>query len=317
MSRRVAIVIAIIIILSILIAIGLFFVSSLNKQQDTSQTSGNNSQTALPGGGTTSVDPLGDPDNDGLTNAQESLWGTNPNNPDTDKDGYNDGKEVANCHNPLVPAPNDKLENCKVGSSIGATPTPSGKATSTDAFFPTPVKKIADNVNLTQAYATAVKDSDKSPVTFSQFIANQPLETGLPPVNDAVIKSAPDTTADISQYMNTAGDLDSLSDKARLTIALNDFFQYRSTYGFTTLAEAVEAFQSRIRLVPVPKSALQYDKTLLAYTQLLSATFRQIADFSNDQIKAMVAIRQLDAIDRQYYPQLVQMKVQLLNPQTP
>ena len=36
-----------------------------------------------------------DPDNDGLTNDQETAAGTDPNNPDTDGDGSNDGVEVA------------------------------------------------------------------------------------------------------------------------------------------------------------------------------------------------------------------------------
>lgn len=35
-----------------------------------------------------------DTDNDGLTNVEETLYGTNPNNPDTDGDGYIDGERV-------------------------------------------------------------------------------------------------------------------------------------------------------------------------------------------------------------------------------
>jgi outer membrane protein OmpA-like peptidoglycan-associated protein len=38
--------------------------------------------------------PLADPDNDTLTNADETRLGTDPNNPDTDGDGLNDGIEV-------------------------------------------------------------------------------------------------------------------------------------------------------------------------------------------------------------------------------
>lgn len=42
-----------------------------------------------------------DDDNDGLTNAQEVLYGTNPNKKDSDGDGYWDGEEVKNGYNPL------------------------------------------------------------------------------------------------------------------------------------------------------------------------------------------------------------------------
>jgi hypothetical protein len=40
------------------------------------------------------IDPKADPDRDGLTNAQEYTWGTDPNNPDSDNDGCYDGWEV-------------------------------------------------------------------------------------------------------------------------------------------------------------------------------------------------------------------------------
>lgn len=41
-----------------------------------------------------------DTDNDGLTDSEEVLHGTNPSNPDTDGDGIYDGSEVANDTNP-------------------------------------------------------------------------------------------------------------------------------------------------------------------------------------------------------------------------
>jgi sortase (surface protein transpeptidase) len=42
-----------------------------------------------------------DPDQDGLTNLQEYQYGTDPNNKDTDGDGFTDGAEVAGNFNPL------------------------------------------------------------------------------------------------------------------------------------------------------------------------------------------------------------------------
>lgn len=48
-------------------------------------------------------------DNDGLTNREESYWDADPNNPDTDGDGYLDGEEVASGHDPLIPSPDDVL----------------------------------------------------------------------------------------------------------------------------------------------------------------------------------------------------------------
>jgi protein-disulfide isomerase len=46
------------------------------------------------------VDEYADTDKDGLTNAQEKLYGTNSNNKDTDGDGFYDGEEVKSGYNP-------------------------------------------------------------------------------------------------------------------------------------------------------------------------------------------------------------------------
>lgn len=50
------------------------------------------------------LDPDGDEDGDGLTNAQELTLATDPYHPDTDGDGYGDGEEVAAGSDPLDPA---------------------------------------------------------------------------------------------------------------------------------------------------------------------------------------------------------------------
>lgn len=55
--------------------------------------------------------PDADADHDGLTNREESYWNTDPFNPDTDGDGFKDGEEVASGHDPLIPGPNDILNN--------------------------------------------------------------------------------------------------------------------------------------------------------------------------------------------------------------
>lgn len=52
-----------------------------------------------------------DADHDGLTNRDESYWNTDFQNPDTDGDGFLDGEEVSSSHDPLIPAPNDLIDN--------------------------------------------------------------------------------------------------------------------------------------------------------------------------------------------------------------
>jgi hypothetical protein len=64
-----------------------------------------------------------DSDGDGLRDWEESLWGTDKDNPDTDGDGTNDGDEVVLGRDPLLPGPDDILE---------ATETPSYKRIDTE-----------------------------------------------------------------------------------------------------------------------------------------------------------------------------------------
>lgn len=54
-----------------------------------------------------------DSDHDGLKNWEEELLGTNKNNPDTDGDGTNDGKEVELHRNPLIKGPKDSEKDMK------------------------------------------------------------------------------------------------------------------------------------------------------------------------------------------------------------
>ena len=89
---------------------------------------------------TTRLDSFGKPcdtsidsDCDGLTNAEEKLYGTDPNNPDTDGDGYSDGIEVASGYDPLKAAPNDKLSTSTVASADSSR-TPTENTSLTDTF---------------------------------------------------------------------------------------------------------------------------------------------------------------------------------------
>jgi hypothetical protein len=50
-----------------------------------------------------------DTDGDGLKDWEETLWGTDPNNPDTDGDGTSDGEETRENRNPIDPSKDDSL----------------------------------------------------------------------------------------------------------------------------------------------------------------------------------------------------------------
>jgi hypothetical protein len=72
-----------------------------------------------------------DSDQDGLTDQEEHMIGTDPGKADTDGDGYSDGKEVESGFNPLKPAPGDKIVPASQSSTpLSADKTDSAKTSS-------------------------------------------------------------------------------------------------------------------------------------------------------------------------------------------
>jgi glycerophosphoryl diester phosphodiesterase len=74
-----------------------------------------------------------DSDQDGLTDQEEKMIGTDPFKADTDGDGYSDGKEVESGYDPLRPAPGDKIVPGAQSSSISSGAQSSAAATTSSA----------------------------------------------------------------------------------------------------------------------------------------------------------------------------------------
>lgn len=72
-----------------------------------------------------------DSDQDGLTDQEEKMIGTDPFKADTDSDGYSDGKEVESGYNPLKAAPGDKI--VPAGQSAPSTSDISANNTTTNS----------------------------------------------------------------------------------------------------------------------------------------------------------------------------------------
>lgn len=93
-----------------------------------------------------------DSDNDGLTDLEETNFGTNLNNPDTNGDGYSDGEEVKNGYNPNGPGKFGEEginEDANDQLNIG---TESNKNIDTSA------EKFISNVNVTDNSARFISE---------------------------------------------------------------------------------------------------------------------------------------------------------------
>lgn len=314
MSRRVVIGILILLILGVLGGAVALIISRSRQQTTPTPTLAPSSFPQASSTPQVVQDPTGDPDADGLSNADEALWGTNPSNADTDSDGYKDGEEIAASHNPTIPSPNDKLpEGFQPGQNVTPLTSSAPAAQGFESFFSDSVDVTGGKQNITQEYARSIPDKDKTPLTLVQFVQTYPITTTLPQLNESAIITEQNVPLATSQYMSVAGNIDVISDRTRMSRALSDFLQDQNSSGFATLAARVTSFQKEVQALRVPPETRQYHKLMIGYCELLAGTFRQIAEYPNDQVKALVALRQLDAIDRQYYPILIQERGRILD----
>ncbi|MBU2228795.1 hypothetical protein KJ810_00130 [Patescibacteria group bacterium] len=74
--------------------------SDLNTNTNQNSNANSNTNAGITLNTNTTIIDSRDSDRDSLTDAEEDAFGTNPNKPDTDSDGYSDGIEVGSGYNP-------------------------------------------------------------------------------------------------------------------------------------------------------------------------------------------------------------------------
>jgi len=62
-----------------------------------------------------------DSDQDGLSDQEETSYGTDPRNSDSDHDGYSDGAEIKSGYDPLIPSPGDRVVQETATASADST----------------------------------------------------------------------------------------------------------------------------------------------------------------------------------------------------
>lgn len=308
MLRQIIIIVLVALIIAVLAGTGYFVMQRLDSNQN--EPAASESPPALltdltPNGSAAPLaNPNADEDGDGLTNAQEALWGSDPSNPDTDGDSYTDGQEVAAGHNPLIAGPNDKLPE-----GFNGQPLPSQGAglpqapLKPDQYFVENLDLSGGKDNLTDKYKGDVKETDRNADTLAAFVNQQPIVNKLPEVKaDALQVSENSGSASINEYLNKIGSLAALTDRSLLSQALSDLYTSNDTGAIKSFLLQAQLYQNQLKAVKVPAQAVQVHRMLLGYTQLFIATTQQITKWNEDSVKAMVAVRQLNVNDQAYMP---------------
>jgi hypothetical protein len=125
-----------------------------------------------------------DSDNDGLTDAEEKVYGTDPFNRDTDGDGYSDGVEVKSGYNPLIKAPGDKITTGTVKET-------------TASQYSESIQPLTEKFSQTMKGFLETKDQQKVSTdelnsfissTFSDQIKEKPSFDNIPEIDISKIK---------------------------------------------------------------------------------------------------------------------------------
>ncbi|NTW15497.1 MAG: hypothetical protein HGA38_03950 [Candidatus Moranbacteria bacterium] len=140
-----------------------------------------------------------DSDQDGLTGAEERLYGTDPANRDTDSDGYSDGVEIRGGYDPLKAAPGDKIVQETKAEKRDET---SSGGMGGDNLTDTVSEKLAALVKASESNVTSdgtTEVSIEDLTSIAQEISGGAEEVSLPDVDLSAIKVKDETYAGLSE----------------------------------------------------------------------------------------------------------------------
>lgn len=308
MPRRLIIIILVVLILTVIVGTIFLVVQRLGQDEgtgDANTLTGSGPTGSFETSETAVSNPTGDDDDDGLTNAEEVVWGTDPQNPDTDGDGFNDGDEVAAGHNPTIAGPNDLLpQGFAPGQDISLLET--SQIRSEDFVEDGLNLEPHATTNLTEKYQQEYSESERNEETLLEFAKRQTIVTQLPAVKENEINLASaDSALTIGHYLDAAGNIDNILNNTSFDYIIDKLLVDGDNSFVLGQAKMVLDFQEGLQEVAVPPTALEYHKSLLGYTQLLLATYVQMANYPGDPAKGMVSVHQLDQIDQLYSPILL------------
>jgi hypothetical protein len=272
-----------------------------------------------------------DSDQDGITNAEEKSYGTDPYKADTDGDGYSDGIEVKSGYDPLKPAPGDKLVN--------QTNTALATASNTSVL-----KKVAgtettkdDPSNLTTELSTKVNDliaqGEKDNKTVSiddldsiinETATNQLTFDDLPKIDESTIKIKEQNYSsfstdekkkreneDATEYLTAIGyivatnspqSIQTTDDIQKIySDVLNNMTAFSGDTSsipeyFTNLSTKGKQMLEQMKDIEVPSSMIDYHIKGLQLANYAISVGEQTKEQQDDPVAMMISVSKMDSL---------------------
>jgi hypothetical protein len=245
---------------------------------------------------------LDDDDHDGLSNRDETQWGTDPQKADTDSDGFLDGEEVISGHDPRKKGPSDYLDPGKnltartIDLALGGMAAGDLKPGSPN--YEKSVAELADamakqyerNTTIVVDKLQVVPDSQESKAAYSQAMAKALMGMIVP------------ATQDVESFLESIKDV-SIADPSAL---VNDAKRYPA---FSAAARKLEATMrdraSRIAAIPVPQSFQSQSTSLVRTFRTLEKYFQLLSTLKQDPLQGSIVLSSLLHLQYEIVPRMM------------
>lgn len=226
-----------------------------------------------------------DADGDGLSEAKEIIYGTDPKNPDTDNDGFPDGQEIQNGFDPASPSRVLLSESRPQNLTI--------------QYF----QWARRQKNLT--------DPQLNQELIEQFLTEQNLLSfDLPVVEVNPEKVVSDDPENIRRYLIEVSQISLPQEQVSYQAIAAQIIKGQSAAQLGGIISGIETAKQSFQELTVPSSAENLQKTYLGLLTQLKAMFSQLADAQKDPVR-LVLNQKKGAWLAQLAQKLVQQQKQL------
>jgi hypothetical protein len=279
MSRRIKILLAVLVVSA---GLAFWYVASY--------TSSGSTQTPL-SANILQTTTTQDTDNDGLIDSEETYWGTDFRNPDSDGDGFKDGEEVLSGHNPAKAGPNDLLDSKTNLTQRASTLLLGGLATGdldpSSANYESAINGLVEKIF--QQYSdntTAELDS----IVTSTNNQNDVLSYGMK--MSRILQTLFTNTANgFASVIETIKDIPT-SDISKLRKDKPNTFSAFSKEIDAQLS-MLDAQAIQLKSVKVPPSLLQAHRNELIFIRGVQQQYRALRAIDRDPLQGIIAMQML------------------------
>ncbi len=263
---------------------------------------------------------IDDLDYDGLSGWEESIQGTDPNNPDTDGDGYLDGEEVAAGYSPTIPSPDDRLDDGTVLNQP-IRPQP-GNLTQTLTYILANQMKFESisvtgndidsfEESLTEAMDEKVVDALQKASTnfiyeFVPAFEKEQHEFQLTPENNlTTIKNYSKEVSDKLSEIESCQDPNNHKNDAEI---INDSIQYSDfSMSYCLTNSYLQAYKMMLN-VPVPLDWLDVHRKFLTVYWNYHKIYQHLPTYTDDPLKGLLVVEKFKETAEQFAQLLNEMQ---------